>query len=87
MNNILIIIFRYCKFDGVLDQFTALANIDVPYLSDRATRIGFALFNGELNGLMADAQAYFGGSIPDYYNGCMQFSSLLQYFTDQNVNN
>lgn len=66
---------------------TALANVDVPFLSDRATRVGFALFNGELNGLMSDAKAYFAGSIPDYYNGCMQFSSLLQYFSDQNVNN
>lgn len=79
---LIILYYRYCKIDGILDQMTAIANVNVPFLSDRLTRVALAAFNGELNSVIADSGTYFNGASIDYYNGCKNLATLMQYFTD-----
>lgn len=78
--------FRYCKGDGLLDQLGSLLNFKVSYVTELVTR-GTAGLIWEAAPMLKDAQDNIQSQPPNYYEGCKSVVGIVQFFTDQNVNN
>lgn len=78
--------FRYCKGDGLLDQLGSLLNLKLSFIGELLTR-GVTGIIFEAAPMFKDAQDNIQSQPPNYYEGCKSVVGILQFFTDQNVNN
>jgi hypothetical protein len=69
-----------------LDVAAALANVDLPYITELVTRSGIAVAM-KVPKLMAEYKSYMSGTHKNYYQGGIVMGTLMKYFTDVNLNN